>query len=156
MTRHLIIKKCCIYLCIIIFPYSCMAGCPCDNLTEVTSQDDLFRQIYETALNDNCLFSINATKLQNILKIPVIQFGYNSTDYKNNMLYNEYYTRNGLRSRIGVYITIWPLTYVGHMISISPTNEYLYAYKTLFPDGIISSHISYINRIKILILPHFL
>lgn len=133
MTSHLIIKICCIFLFIIIFPFSCMAGCPCDNLKEVTSQDDLLKQIYETALNSNCLDSISSTKLQEIWRIPVIESS-NMKEFRAKIKQNEYSINETLRSRIGVYVDIIKTKIWDPIYIIRPTDEYMKKYKTLFPD----------------------
>ncbi len=111
------------------------AVCPCKNLKKVTSQDDLFGQIYETALKDSCLFKMTAEELQDIWEIPVVEFFTNVDEYNENIKNNEFYINNELTSPIGLFIEKHPYKN-GHIFIIHMTDSYKNEYMTFFPEGV--------------------
>lgn len=130
-----------------------IVGCapsPCKKLHKVTSQDDLFGQIYDTALNDNCLFKMTPEELQNILEIPVIESS--GIEIRNiNIKASKYYSNGSLQSSIGLFIEKREGRHGSEIYfeyHIQPTSDYEKRYKTMFPNGILPQSLPSVAKIK--------
>lgn len=122
------------------------AVCPCKNLKKVTSQDDLFGQIYETALKDSCLFKMTAEELQNVWEIPVIEFT-NVDEYNENIKNNKFYINEELNSPIGLFVERH-LYMNTHDFIVHMTDSYKNEYMTLFPEGVLPKSLPKVIKLK--------
>ncbi len=123
------------------------AVCPCKNLKKVTSQDDLFGQIYETALNDSCLFKMTAEELQNIWEIPVVENDPSQGGFSYTMKDNKFYDGNEMQSPVGLYVIKTKWNKKDCIFDILATNSYLREYRTLFHGNILPRSLPEVKRI---------
>lgn len=92
-------------------------------LHKVADRDDLIRQMYETAILEDCLYDFSAKELENIWQIPV----YNKLDEELNVV-----------SNIDLYVTKWDWAEKGILFSIevpktvSKEHEFIFTHE--FPE----------------------
>ena len=102
-------------------------------LHKVTSRDDLIKQMFETALEDDCLYHFSPTELEKIWDIPVFDYVQpaDGTDFSKPL-------NKDIESSIGLYVekTTAP---AGANFRIEMTMSELNQHFSIFPKGYFTS-----------------
>ncbi len=104
---------------------------PCNQLHKVTSRDDLLKQLYKTAYQDDCAFDLTNEQLQTALGVPVQPLLNTSKEEADNIKKNPILGYKDIDSPIGLHVE----TRMNQYMVVSLTRKGVLAQRTMFPEG---------------------